>query len=170
MPGRVLPGLGPKMRMEIDRQNVTLDDFNIGLLGEIHPQLGREYAVHLDRDQSTRTFASRDVIAPRPGPISRTVHCEMSPSASTIRMGAAVSTRKCWPSLGLARRPAGAAILVTLTSFWPVCRRLHWRVVRACRPAKCTAAAEYAVNSTPYHSVCRRHAGADAHKEPQLCT
>ena len=42
---------------------------------------------------------------------------EISPRASTMRMVAAESTRKCWPSLGLLRGFSAAAIFAKLTHF-----------------------------------------------------
>src|SRR5579871_4826556 len=62
--------------------------------------------------------ASREVRMPRPGPISSTVVCDTSPSASTMRTAPSSLLRKCCPNLGLdcGRRAEATFGTLTLTS------------------------------------------------------
>ena len=122
MPGRVLPGLGPKM---VSKSMASISPSIISTFG-VREKFMRNWAASTRSSSmaiSRRTRrASREVSAPCPGPISRTVHCETSPSASTIRMAAASSIRKCCPSLGLWLRRGEAETFGTLPSFFPAFR------------------------------------------------
>ena len=61
------PRLGTKQRIEIDRENVGLDHFDVRKHAKAQPKLRRQHAVDLNRDQAARPLGQRRSQNPAPG-------------------------------------------------------------------------------------------------------
>src|SRR5581483_10396332 len=140
-PGRMAPGLGPnKLWKSMDRMSASITS-TLGAKANFMRNCAASTRSNSMAMSRRACRESKDVSTPRPGPISRTVPWEASPSAFTMRVAAEGSVNKCCPSFGLGIRMLRAAAAYGALTHGPIAIytfQYNPRICRAqeeCRPA-----------------------------------